>query len=60
MYKLKKWEMEVTSKDVRNFIGALNLKGTNKAVFITTSTFSPEAKAEAKQKPFAQNHLNRL
>lgn len=45
----KKWEMEVTSKDVRNFIGALNLKGTNKAVFITTSTFSPEAKAEAKQ-----------
>ena len=47
----KKWEMEVTSKDVRNFIGALNLKGTNKAVFITTSTFSPEAKAEAKQNP---------
>ena len=47
----KKWEIEVTSKDVRNFIGALNLKGTNKAVFITTSTFSPEAKAEAKQNP---------
>ena len=47
----KKWEMEVTSKDVRNFIRALNLKGTNKAVFITTSTFSPEAKAEAKQNP---------
>ena len=51
----KKWEMEVTSKDVRNFIGALNLKGTNKAVFITTSTFSPEAKAEAKQ-----NHLHKI
>jgi len=47
----KKWEMEVTSKDVRNFIGALNLKDTNKGVFITTSTFSPEAKAEAKQNP---------
>ena len=47
----KKWEMEVTSKDVRNFIGALNLKGTNKGVFITTSAFSPEAKAEAKQTP---------
>ena len=47
----KKWEMEVTSKDVRNFIGALNLKGTNKGVFITTSAFSPEAKAEAKQNP---------
>ena len=47
----KKGEMEVTSKDVRNFIGALNLKGTNKGVFITTSAFSPEAKAEAKQNP---------
>ena len=47
----KNWELEVTSKDVRNFIGALNLKGTNKAVFITTSTFSSEAKAEAKQNP---------
>lgn len=47
----KKWEMEVTSKDVRNFIGALNLKGTNKGVFITTSAFSPEANAEAKQNP---------
>ena len=47
----KKWEMEVTSKDVRNFIGALNLKDTNKGVFITTSTFSAEAKAVAKQNP---------
>jgi mrr restriction system protein len=45
----KKWQMEVTSKDIRNFIGALSLKGTNKGVFITTSTFSPEAKAEAEQ-----------
>ena len=47
----KKWEMEVTSKDVRNFIGALNLKDTNKGVFITTSTFSAEAKAVTKQNP---------
>ena len=47
----KKWEMQVTSKDIRNFIGALSLKGTNKGVFITTSTFSPEAKAEAIQNP---------
>ena len=47
----KKWEMQVTSKDIRNFIGALSLKGTNKGVFITTSTFSPEAKAEAVQNP---------
>lgn len=47
----KKWEMQVTSKDIRNFIGALSLKGTNKGVFITTSSFSPEAKAEACQNP---------
>ena len=47
----KKWEMQVTSKDIRNFIGALSLKGTNKGVFITTSTFSPQAKAEAVQNP---------
>lgn len=39
----KKWQMEVTSKDIRNFMGALNLKGTRKGVFITTSTFSQEA-----------------
>lgn len=47
----KKWQMEVTSKDIRNFMGALNLKGTRKGVFITTSTFSQEAKAEATTNP---------
>lgn len=45
----KKWDVQVTSKDVRNFIGALNLKGTQKGVFITTSAFSEEAKVEALQ-----------
>lgn len=47
----KKWQMEVTSKDIRNFMGALNLKSTRKGVFITTSTFSQEAKAEATTNP---------
>lgn len=47
----KKWQMEVTSKDIRNFMGALNLKGTRKGVFVTTSTFSQEAKAEATTNP---------
>lgn len=47
----KKWQMEVTSKDIRNFMGALNIKGTRKGVFITTSTFSQEAKAEATTNP---------
>ena len=47
----KKWQMEVTAKDIRNFMGALNLKGTRKGGFITTSTFSQEAKAEATTNP---------
>lgn len=47
----KKWDIQVTSKDIRNFIGALSLKGTKKGVFITTSSFSDEAKAEASLNP---------
>lgn len=34
----------VGSKDVRDFIGALNIKHASKGVFITTSTFSDSAK----------------
>lgn len=34
----------VGSKDVRDFIGALNIKHASKGVFITTSTFSDNAK----------------
>jgi len=40
----KKWsENKVQSKDVRDFIGSLSLKGTNKGVFITTSEFTEDA-----------------
>lgn len=45
----KKWSVEVNSKDIRNFISAMLYKGTNKGVFITTSTFSEEAKNHVAQ-----------
>jgi restriction system protein len=41
----KKWaDSKVTSKDIRDFIGALSIKGTNKGVFITTSEFTKDAR----------------
>lgn len=40
----KKWnENKVHSKDIRDFIGSLSLRGTNKGVFITTSQFTEDA-----------------
>lgn len=48
----KKWNSnKVASKDIRDFIGALNLKVTTKGVFITTSTFTNEALNAANQNP---------
>ncbi|REC78137.1 restriction endonuclease [Chryseobacterium elymi] len=48
----KKWDStKVSPKDIRDFIGALNLKGTTKGVFITTSTFTNEALNAANQNP---------
>lgn len=48
----KKWDnTKVAPKDIRDFIGALNLKGTTKGVFITTSTFTNEALNAANQNP---------
>ena len=38
----------VGSKDIRDFIGALNIKHASKGVFITTSTFSDNAKRSVK------------
>jgi len=40
----KRWsENKVQSKDIRDFIGSLSLKGTNKGIFITTSDFTDDA-----------------
>ncbi len=39
----KRWENNVGSGDIRNFIGALATKQASKGVFITTSSYSKEA-----------------
>lgn len=52
----KKWaDNKVTSKDIRDFIGALSIKGTNKGVFITTSEFTKDATDTIKMNP--QNRI---
>lgn len=48
----KKWaDNKVQSKDIRDFIGSLSLKGTNKGVFITTSQFTQDAVNTVKMNP---------
>ncbi len=48
----KKWtENKVHSKDIRDFIGSLSLKGTNKGIFITTSQFTDDAEKTVKLNP---------
>lgn len=52
----KRWkDNKVQSKDIRDFIGSLSLKGTNKGIFITTSDFTDDAQATAKLNP--QNRI---
>lgn len=41
----KRWDTPVGSKNVREFLGALDQAGAKKGVFITTSTFTKDAKA---------------
>lgn len=52
----KRWsDNKIQSKDIRDFIGALSLKGTNKGIFITTSTFTDDA-----YKTIQMNPQNRI
>lgn len=52
----KRWkDNKVQSKDIRDFIGSLSLKGTNKGIFITTSDFTEEAISTAGMNP--QNRI---
>lgn len=52
----KRWkDNKVQSKDIRDFIGSLSLKGTNKGIFITTSDFTDDALSTAKMNP--QNRI---
>lgn len=48
----KKWnDNKVQSKEIRDFIGSLSLRGTNKGVFITTSQFTEDASRTASMNP---------
>lgn len=48
----KRWnETKVQSKDIRDFIGSLSLRGTNKGVFITTSQFTEDASRTVQMNP---------
>lgn len=41
----KRWEGSVGEGPIRDFIGALDIKGVKKGVFLTTSYYTPAAKA---------------
>ena len=43
----KRWSHPVSSPDIRNFIGSLQIKSADRGVFITTSTFTSDAKEAA-------------
>jgi len=48
----KRWdETKVQSKDIRDFIGSLSLKGTTKGIFITTSDFTEDARKTSQMNP---------
>lgn len=48
----KQWTTnKVQSKEVRDFIGSLSLRGTNKGVFITTSEFTDDAVRTVQMNP---------
>ncbi|MDB5208249.1 MAG: Restriction system protein [Flavisolibacter sp.] len=48
----KKWnDNKIQSKEIRDFIGSLSLRGTNKGVFITTSQFTDDALRTASMNP---------
>lgn len=50
----KRWDRtnSVSSVDIRNFIGALTIKGARKGVFITTSKFTRDALSVSQQPNF--------
>ncbi|RYG18742.1 restriction endonuclease, partial [bacterium] len=43
----KRWKDTVGSPDVQGFMGALQLQSASKGVFLTTSSFTKDAKAAA-------------
>ncbi|WP_288374506.1 restriction endonuclease [uncultured Chryseobacterium sp.] len=47
----KRWEAKVGSPEIRNFIGAIANKGSNKGVILTVGDFTAEAINTAKENP---------
>ncbi len=45
----KKWEGNVPDREIRDFIGSLDLKGARKGIFITTSEFTKPALESAEK-----------
>lgn len=45
----KRWKNDITSPEIRGFLGALQLQGANKGVFITTSRFTRDAREAAER-----------
>ena len=45
----KRWKNTVGSPEIQGFIGALQLKGAHKGIFITTSSFTTAAKETARK-----------
>jgi restriction system protein len=43
----KRWKSSVGSPEIQGFMGALQLQGASKGVFITTSVFTKDAKHSA-------------
>lgn len=39
-YQAKRWEQPVDERELRDFVGALEIKGATKGIFITTSKFT--------------------
>lgn len=42
-FQAKRWTNQVGSKDVRDFIGALTTERVEQGIFVTTSSFTPDA-----------------
>src|SRR2546428_7136487 len=47
LFQAKRWSSQVGAPDVRGFIGALHTHRVNQGIFITTSTFSDNARDES-------------
>jgi restriction system protein len=48
-FQAKQWTSQIPSKEVRDFVGALDMERVAQGIFVTTSTFSQDAMQTAKK-----------